>query len=312
LRRNKVELASVIHQAVETARPLADSANHDLRIELPAEPVYLDADPVRLAQVFGNLLNNSCKYTKPGGTIRLTAEPLDGNVVVKIKDTGAGIPRDKLKRIFDMFTQVDRTSERSQGGLGIGLTLVKRLVEMHGGSVEARSEGEGKGSEFEVRLPIMSENAEAMTGAPIATSPVSGSAAATSRISARRATQPRSILIVDDNRDSAESLALLLEFDGNQTHMAHDGFEALEAIERHRPEVLLLDIGLPKLNGHDVCRHVREQSWGKDIIVIALTGWGQEEDRRKSRQAGFNGHLVKPVDYDELLELLGSLPNGRE
>lgn len=294
LRRGKVELSSVIQQAVEAARPLADSADHDLHVTLPEKPIYLHADAARLAQVFGNLLNNSCRYTRPGGTIWLSVKRLDSDVVVTVKDTGAGIPHDKLGSIFDMFMQVDRTPERSEGGLGIGLTLVKRLVEMHGGSVEARSAGEGQGSEFVVRLPILTAATD-LTPEPIA---------------AQKPTPKRRILIVDDNRDSADSLAMLLEITGNKTYMAHDGIEAIEAVEKHRPEIVLLDIGLPKLSGHDVCRRVREHSWGKDIVVIALTGWGQEEDRRRSEEAGFNGHLVKPVNYDELLELLGSLPNG--
>jgi len=291
LRKSEVELSSVIQQAVEVARPLIDAAGHELKVNLPEEPIYLNADRARLAQVFGNLLNNSSKYTGPEGIVSLTAERRDGEVIVSVKDNGAGIPPDKLDSIFDMFMQVDRSSERSQGGLGIGLTLVKRLTEMHGGSIEARSAGEGKGSEFVVRLPVLerpssvAQPAENGTEAP----------------SARR------ILIVDDNRDSAESLAMLLDITGNQTYMAHDGLEALESINAHRPEVVLLDIGLPKLDGHEVCRHLRSQPWGKDIVVIALTGWGQEDDRRKSEEAGFNGHLVKPVDYDKLLELLGSL-----
>ncbi|HEY7785340.1 MAG TPA: PAS domain S-box protein [Pyrinomonadaceae bacterium] len=296
LRLGEVELAGVVQQAVEAARPLANSANHDLRVKLPEEPIYLHADSARLAQVFGNLLHNSCKYTRPGGTIWLTAELQGGEVVVTVKDTGAGIPEDKLKSIFEMFTQVDRSAERSQGGLGIGLTLVKRLVEMHGGSVEAKSAGAGKGSEFVVRLPVLSASEKLEPAVSHF-----GSAAP----SARR------ILIVDDNRDSADSLAMLLDITGNQTFLAHDGLEAIEAVEKYRPEVVLLDIGLPNLSGHDVCKRVREQSWGKDIVVIALTGWGQEEDRRKSEEAGFDGHLVKPVDYDELLRLLGSLTNGR-
>jgi PAS domain S-box-containing protein len=292
LRPSQVELASVIRQAVEACRPLADSAGHELRITLPAEPIYLHADAARLAQVFGNLLNNSCKYTSPGGKIWVTAERLGSEVVVAFKDTGTGIPPDKLDNIFDMFTQVDRSLEGSRGGLGIGLTLVKRLVRMHGGSIEARSPGEGQGSEFVVRLPILIGTLKAVTPGPTA---------------AQEPPRTRRILVVDDNRDSAESLAMVLTIMGNETHMAHDGVAAVEAIEKHRPEVVLLDIGLPKLSGHDVCRRVREQSWGKDIVIIALTGWGQEEDRRKSREAGFDGHLVKPVDHAALLELLSSL-----
>ena len=290
LRRSEVELSSVIQQAVEVARPHIDAAEHRLTIELPGEPIYLNADRTRLAQVFGNLLNNSSKYTRPEGSISLIAERDGDEVVVTVKDNGAGIPQDKLDSIFDMFMQVDRTAERSQGGLGIGLTLVKRLVEMHGGSIEPRSAGEGMGSEFVVRLSILSE--PSMAGS-------SGSGAA-------RESVQRRILIVDDNRDSADSLALLLEITNNQTYLAHDGLEALAAIETHRPDVVLLDIGLPKLDGHEVCRRVREQPWGKDIVIIALTGWGQEDDRRKSQEAGFNGHLVKPVDYEKLLELLAT------
>jgi PAS domain S-box-containing protein len=296
LRRSEVELSSVIQQAVEVARPLVDAAGHVLTIDLPPEPIYLNADRARLAQVFGNLLNNSAKYTRSNGAIALTAKQVDDEVFVTVKDNGAGIPHDKLDSIFDMFMQVDRTSDRAQGGLGIGLTLVKRLAEMHGGSIEAKSAGEGQGSEFVVRLPILSKPSEVV---------------APESSMAPESTQRR-ILIVDDNRDSADSLAMLLEIAGNKTYMAHDGVEAVEAIEQHRPEVVLLDIGLPRMDGHEVCRHVREQPWGKNILMIALTGWGQEDDRRKSQAAGFNGHLVKPVDYDKLLELLGSLTNGTE
>lgn len=292
LRRSEVELATVIQQAVEVARPLIDAAGQKLTIDLPDEPIHLYADHARLAQVFGNLLNNSCKYTRTNGAISLRAER-NGNdeVLVSVRDNGAGIPSDKIDSIFDMFMQVDRSSERSRDGLGIGLTLVKRLVEMHGGSIEARSDGEGQGSEFIVHLPIISKSA-------VASLPAADLAS--------KSSPQRRILIVDDNRDSADSLAMLFEINGNQTYLAHDGVEALEAIESHHPEVVLLDIGLPKLDGHEVCRRVREQPWGKDIVMIALTGWGQEDDRRKSEEAGFNGHLVKPVDYDKLLALLAS------
>jgi CheY-like chemotaxis protein len=295
LRRGEVELSAVIQQAVEVARPLCDAADQELIVALPEEPVYLNADRARLAQVFGNLLNNSCKYTRPNGTIALTAKRVDDDVVVTVKDNGAGIPADKIDSIFDMFMQVDRTAEHSQGGLGIGLTLVKRLVEMHGGSIEARSEGEGLGSEFIVRLPVM--------GKPAVAAPVSDNGSASST--------GRRVLIVDDNQDSADSLSMLLEITGNKTFQAHDGLEALDAVEKHRPEVVLLDIGLPKLDGHEVCRRIRAMPWGRDIIIIALTGWGQEDDRRRSEEAGFNGHLVKPVDYDQLLALLGESTNGR-
>lgn len=291
LRRSEVDLSSVIQQAVEVSHPLIDAAGQHLIVDLPDEQIYLHADGARLSQVFGNLLNNSSKYTAPEGTISLTAARVDSEVVVTVKDNGAGIPPDKIDRIFDMFMQVDGGSERSQGGLGIGLTLVKRLTEMHGGSVAARSLGEGKGSEFTVRLPILTK--------PSVVSGPETIGGAESRASRR-------ILVVDDNRDSAESLAMLLEITGNKTYLAHDGVEAVEAIKKHRPEVVLLDIGLPGLNGYEVCRRLREQPWGKDIVVIALTGWGQDDDRRQTAEAGFNGHMVKPVDYEKLLELLRS------
>jgi PAS domain S-box-containing protein len=297
LRLSELELSSVIKQSVEVVRPLIESTGQMLTVDLPADPIYLNADRARLAQVFGNLLHNSCKYTKPHGAISIKASQIDDKVAVTVKDNGAGIPADQLDRIFDMFTQVEDTAERSQGGLGIGLTLVKRLTEMHGGSIEAKSGGEGQGSEFIVRLPVVSRRTFATqpTTETILESPAE-----------------RRILIVDDNKDSADSLAMLFEITGNKTYMAHDGIEAVEAIEKHRPEVVLLDIGLPNLNGYEVCRRIREQPWGKDIMVIALTGWGQEDDRRRSEEAGFNGHLVKPVDYDKLLELLSSLHNGTQ
>ena len=296
LRRSEVELSSVIQQAVEVARPLIDAAGHALTVDLPDEPIYLNADRARLAQVFGNLLNNSSKYTRPNGAIALTAKQIADEVVVTVRDNGAGIPQDKLNSIFDMFMQVDQTADRAQGGLGIGLTLVKRLAEMHGGSIEAKSAGEGEGSEFVVRLPVLTKPTEVTQPEPsVAPEP-----------------PQRRILIVDDNQDSADSMAMLLEITGNKTYMAHDGVEAIEAIETHRPQVVLLDIGLPRLDGHEVCRHVRQQPWGKDIVMIALTGWGQDDDRRKSLEAGFNGHLVKPVDYDQLMELLKSMVKDEE
>jgi CheY-like chemotaxis protein len=238
--------------------------------------------------VFGNLLNNSAKYTGPGGTIRVRTERRGDEAVVTVEDNGTGIPPDKLESIFEMFTQVDGSLERRQGGLGIGLTLVRRLVQMHGGSVEARSGGEGQGSQFLVRLPVL----EARAGAAVEP------AAAAEPPRAQR------ILVVDDNEDSATSLAMLLKIAGNQTFIAHDGAAAFEAVERHRPEVVLLDIGLPGLNGYEVCRRIREQPWGGAMVLIALTGWGQEEDRRRSRDAGFDGHLVKPVNYAALMDLL--------
>jgi CheY-like chemotaxis protein len=296
LRKRAVELAPVIRQAVLAAQPLADVSRHTIDVSLPAEPIHLHADPVRLTQVFGNLLNNSCKYTPPGGSIRVTVQRDGNDAIVTVTDTGIGIPAGKLDSIFDMFAQVDRSLEQSQGGLGIGLTLVKRLIEMHGGTVEARSAGEGHGSAFTVRLPALQETAD------IATPPASETRA--------KGTAYR-ILVVDDNKDSAESLAMLLELTGNEVFTAHDGQDAFAAAEEHRPDVILLDIGLPVLNGHEVCRRIRQQPWGQTMVLIALTGWGQDEDRRRSQEAGFDGHLVKPVDHTRLLNLLASLTEPR-
>jgi len=294
LRKQRVELASIVHHAAEACRPLGDSLQHQVTVTLPPEPVYLNADPARLAQVFQNLLNNACKYTERGGRVWLTAERQAGDVVVTVKDTGVGIPTDKLASIFDMFTQVDASRERARGGLGIGLALVKRLVEMHDGTVEARSEGPGRGSEFVVRLPVVTETMKAAHQATAAAK--------------KRAAVARRILVVDDNADSAESLTMLLQVSGHETHTAHDGLEAVAAAERFRPEVVLLDIGLPILNGYDAARRIREQPWGKDMVLVALTGWGQEEDRRKSKDAGFDLHMVKPVDLNVLTERLAALP----
>ena len=297
LRRERAELASMVHQAVEMCRPLAESAKHEVNVTLPPEPIYLHADPVRLAEVFANLLNNACKYTEPGGKVWLHAEREGSEVVVTVKDTGVGIPPDRLGGIFEMFMQVDRSSERSQSGLGIGLTLVKRLVEMHGGSVEARSEGSGKGSEFVMRLPLMVDNPKAherpdLTGKPQAAG--------------------HRILVVDDNQDTAESLAMLLQITGNETYTAYDGEDAIIAVEKFKPDVVLLDLGLPKLNGYDACRRIRQQAWGKDVVLVALTGWGREEDHRRSKDAGFDDHMVKPVDLAAVTKLLASLPAEHE
>jgi signal transduction histidine kinase len=287
LRNERIVLAPVIHQALEACQSLAAKADHRVRITVPPEPIYVHADPVRLAQVFSNLLNNACKYTEPGGEIWVDATQEGNDAVVKIRDTGVGIPPDQLERVFDLFTQIDVPFERTQGGLGIGLTLVKRLVEMHGGSITVHSEGLHHGTEFVVRLPIL--EARRAEDRAVASSPP--------------ATAHR-ILVVDDNADAAESLAKLLEMTGNETHTAHDGMEAVEAAERLRPDVVLLDISLPKLNGLDVCRRIREQPWGREMMMVAVTGLGQEEDRRRSQEAGFDRHLVKPLDYPELLSIL--------
>ncbi len=287
LRLQPVELANVIQHAVEASRPLAEASGHTLRVQLPDEPVHLNADPARLAQVFGNLLNNSCKYTRPGGTIDVTAQRDGVCVRVSVKDNGIGIPADQLERIFEMFRQVERSDHAAEGGLGIGLALVKRLLQRHGGSIEAHSAGSGQGSEFVVQLPTADAPAQ------VAPPP-----------EAARAASARRVLVVDDNADSAESLALLLEMSGHQVFTASDGEAAIRAADAHRPDVVLLDIGLPKINGLDVCRSIRAQPWGRDITLVALTGWGQETDRQRSQAAGFDGHLVKPVGTEALFELM--------
>jgi CheY-like chemotaxis protein/two-component sensor histidine kinase len=291
LRKECAELASVIYQAVEICRPLAESMQHEVNVSLPEQPLYLFADSVRMAQVFSNLLNNACKYTPPGGRIWLAAQRQGSDVMVCVKDSGIGISRELLPQVFEMFTQLDTSLERTRGGLGIGLTLVKQLVEMHDGTVEAKSEGRGLGSEFVVRLPIIVENQPQSSVKPAIKQAVAG----------------RRILVVDDNTDSAASLAMLLKLIGHETRVAHDGLEAVVAAEDFRPQFVLLDIGLPRLNGFDACRQIREQTWGKTMTLVALTGWGQDEDRRKSLDAGFNHHLVKPVDYVTLMKLLGEM-----
>jgi PAS domain S-box-containing protein len=287
LRKERVELAKVVQQAVETSRPAFEQAGHDLAITMPPGPVFVDADPTRLAQVVSNLLTNAAKYTEPRGKIHLTVERRDDQAVVSVRDTGVGIAPDMLPKVFDMFTQVGRTLERSQGGLGIGLSIVKRLVEMHGGTVEARSDGPGTGSEFIVRL----EAAPAPDTVP-------GAEGAVPLIQGRR------ILVVDDNKDAATSLALMLDLMGNETQTAHDGLEALAAGATFRPDVILLDIGMPRLDGYATARRVRGEPWGRDVVLVALTGWGQPEDRRRSDEAGFDHHLVKPVEAAALARLL--------
>jgi PAS domain S-box-containing protein len=292
LRRQRVDLAAVVQSAVEGSRPLIEAAAHRLTVSLPPEPVALDADPVRLAQVFANLLTNAAKYTDRGGHIRLTAERRGGEVIVSVRDTGIGIAAEHLPRLFEMFSQVRTALERSQGGLGIGLSLVKGLVEMHGGSVGARSDGPGQGSEFSVRLPLLS---------PLSLVP--GPLPPGTRDQGRGT---RRVLVADDNRDAADSLALMLRLAGHEVHTAHDGQEAVEAAAWFRPEVALLDIGMPRLNGYEACRRIREQPGGRQIVLVAVTGWGQEEDRRRASEAGFDRHLTKPVDPADLERVLAA------
>jgi len=300
LRKQRLELADVIRGAVESARPIIEQYGHTLTIALPDEPVHLDGDLVRLSQIFLNLLNNAAKYTEPGGRIWLEAVVQGHEVVVRVKDSGVGIPPEKLTRVFEMFFQVDRTLERARGGLGIGLSLVRRLVDLHGGSIEARSEGPGTGSEFVVRLPVLRDAKGSQPSAATAAS-VNGSVT-------------RRILIVDDNRDSADALAMILRVSGDhEVHTAYDGSEGVALATRVKPDAVLLDIGMPHMNGFDVCRCIREQPWGRQSVLIAMTGWAQEDDRRRTADAGFDAHLVKPIDPGGLVELLSSLSaRGRE
>jgi signal transduction histidine kinase/CheY-like chemotaxis protein len=291
LRKERVTLTDAITRAVEIARPLIEDRRHQLNVSTPSEVVVLDADPMRLTQVLGNLLNNAAKYTEEGGRIWVTGARDGVEAVVRIRDTGIGLSPDMLTSVFDLFTQENRTLDRSQGGLGIGLTLVRSLVELHGGTVRATSEGPGRGSEFVVRLPAMPTGTHA------------GSEAKPSR----PATAPRHrLLIVDDNVDSAESLAELLGLTGHEVRTAHDGPAALIEARSFLPEVILLDIGLPRMNGYEVARRMREIPELRTAILMAMTGYGQEEDRRKSQEAGFDHHLVKPVDLSDLDRLLTS------
>jgi CheY-like chemotaxis protein len=279
---------------VETARPLIDAAGHELTVSLPQWPVFLDADLTRLAQVFSNLLTNSAKYTERGGRIWLNCDVRDAHVVVAVRDSGIGIPSDALPRIFDMFSQVERSVERSTGGLGIGLALVKGLVELHGGTVTAESGGNVPGSTFTVTLPMLVSESMPLAPGPTV-EPHTG------------AGPKRRILVADDNRDSANSMAMMLKLRGNEVRTAHDGIAAVEAAETFRPEVVLIDVEMPRLNGYDATRRIREQPWGRDMTVVALTGWGQEGNRLESHEAGCDGHLVKPVNLADLEKLLTQL-----
>jgi PAS domain S-box-containing protein len=301
LQRRPLALEAVVAAAIDTNRPLLEARRHTLVYEPPPAPVRVDGDAMRLGQVFSNLVNNAAKYTDNGGriTVRIdVATRPDGaaQAVVRVRDTGLGIPTTLLPVVFDLFTQGERTLDQAQGGLGVGLALVRSLVELHGGSVDALSDGAGCGSEFVVRLPL-AVAARDVTEPPVARA---GGAA--------RNDVSRVVLVVDDNVDSADSLAILLRCTGHAAHTAGDGIAAIEAAERLRPDAVLLDLGMPRMNGYDAARYIRQQPWGKGMMLIAQTGWGQEEDRLRAAQAGFDVHLTKPVNADELLQLLAGLP----
>lgn len=298
LETERTTLAKIMRHALETSGPIIDAKHHELSIDMPSdEDIHINGDVVRLTQVFSNLLNNAAKYTRPHGQLAVQVEVEQGWVTVRVRDNGIGIPADKLDYVFELFTQVDNSLERAQGGLGIGLSLVKRLVEMHGGTVEAMSEGPGTGSEFVVRLPTATE--------PEATQDAASDGAAVTERAMRR------VLVADDNGESASSLAMLLDLMGHETATANDGLEALKVAETFQPEIALIDIGMPNLNGYDTARRLREAPWGQHMLLVALTGWGQDEDRRRSQDAGFNVHLVKPVDIAEIERLMAGMGAAR-
>jgi PAS domain S-box-containing protein len=293
LRPAPSDLAAIVRRAVEIAQPVIDSHGHELILSLPPEPVALDADVVRLAQVFSNLLTNAAKYSPRAGRIWLSAGRDEDGVVVRVRDEGMGITAEMLPRVFDLFVQADHSLARTQGGLGVGLTLVRRLVEMHGGTIEARSEGPGKGSEFIVRLPARGEPRPAALSEP---------AAAAKKPDSRR------VLVVDDNVDAAESAAALLRLWGHEVRTVHDGPSVLQVVREFRPHVLLLDVGLPGMTGYDVARQLREQEESGSMVLAAMTGYSQDDDARRSQEAGFHVHLIKPLDPLKLETLVAASP----
>ncbi len=304
LHREEIDLAEIVRHGVETSGPLIQSRNHRLHVQLPPVPLRLHGDLTRLAQVLANLLNNAAKYTDEGGQIWLDGSLEAGQAVLRVRDTGAGIAPSLLPRVFELFAQAERTLDRSQGGLGIGLTLVKLLVEMHGGSVEARSSGLGQGAEFIVRLPLVDESSIISDTAMSARS--AGESLHTEYAQERPAGTMR-ILVVDDNVDAADSTALLLSLEGYETHSVHSARAALDAAASIRPHVVLLDIGLPEMDGYDVARRLRALANATPTVIIALTGYGQPADRARASQAGFDDFLVKPVEPAVLNELLKSV-----
>jgi PAS domain S-box-containing protein len=292
LHRAPIALRPIVEQAIETVRPLMTTLGHTLTMTLSEEPLVVDGDAGRLAQAISNLLGNAAKFTDKGGRITVSLSREGENAVISVRDNGIGISPEHLDRLFEMFVQLDTSIERSRDGLGIGLTLVKRLVELHGGTIHAHSDGRGRGSEFVVRLALEQAMVEAQETAlkpPVASASVA-----------------RRVLVVDDNRDAAESLEMLLEFEGHEVVKAYDGADAVKIAERVRPDVILMDIGLPIVNGYEACRGIRDHVWGAAIVMVAITGWGQEDDREQSRAAGFDLHLVKPFDHAELLRVVAS------
>jgi CheY-like chemotaxis protein/anti-sigma regulatory factor (Ser/Thr protein kinase) len=293
-----VTLASLVKVAIETSRPLLEEKRHELLVDLPPAEMELEADPLRLSQALSNLLTNAAKYTDPGGTIRLRAECLDGDAVFTVRDSGIGLPASALPTVFEMFSQVGSAIDRSQGGLGIGLALVKGLAVLHGGSVEAASDGPGRGSLFTIRIPGCRRAGSAQREPRAAAVPSRGHVG--------------QILVVDDNTDAARSLALVLEAAGHTVRTAGGGEEGLALAARIEPDVVLLDIGMPDLNGYDVARRIRFTGWGHRAMLIALTGWGQKEDIERAHAAGFDFHMTKPADTERIEQLVGEFLVSRQ
>jgi CheY-like chemotaxis protein len=284
-----VTLTEVVDAAVEAARPLIDRKNHHLSVTLPAEKLVLNADPLRFSQILSNLLTNAAKYTDPAGYIELAASLQGDALRLTVKDNGIGIASDALKGIFEMFSQVDGASTRSDGGLGIGLSLVKGLLALHGGSIEAHSDGLGRGSEFAIRLPL---------------APNSSLERPADEAHVRSVAPGRRVMIVDDNKDAGDALAMLLELAAHEVRVAYSGRGALTLAQTFRPEVAFIDIGMPDLNGYEVAQALRREPWGAQIRLVALTGWGQHDDRQRATDAGFDRHITKPVDSEAIEPLL--------
>ncbi len=297
LHREPVLIGAIVARAVETARPAIDARRHALTLELPDELISVDGDKTRLTQIVGNILQNAAKFTDAGGRIALKVAREGRYAVISVKDTGIGIPRELIPRVFELFTRVHAQTETGQSGLGIGLALVRRLVEMHDGSVTAQSDGAGQGSEFIVRLPLLAAQASPGPAGSTESQPIPS-------------LESRRILIADDNHDAAEALATLLELRGHDVRMVHDGMEALAVGKTFKPDIILLDLGMPKMDGFETARQMRRRSWGKRATVVALTGWGQQQDRERTAEAGFDVHLVKPVTDLDLFQALAKGGHG--
>jgi len=291
LRKTCTDVCAAVRNALDATRPLVAESGHVVEVSLPADPVYVDGDPVRLAQVFTNLVNNACKYTDSGGEITINASVEGKEVAVAVQDNGVGIAEEHLPKLFQMFSQIDSPLDRAKGGLGIGLSLVHGLIEMHGGTVDVQSDGPGRGSKFTVRLPVSDDRPQAARS-EVAEHPVEG-------------TKCR-ILIVDDNKEAVRMMATVLKVSGNVVETGHDGHEGVALAESFRPHFMLLDIGMPKMNGYEAARYIRSQSWGRDVVLVAVTGWGQSDDRERAINAGFDHHVTKPVEASVILSILNS------